>query len=156
MKQTPELDQAQARMKPGVLSLPGHMGTDSRKLIDVLADDEAEVQRLGVTHAAVAARMRELRDIGAKGLGLPFAAGDGLEVTVDSYRGRIPCPFKDRSCMKTNTTVRDIRTGEAITFTDIGIHMIESHGFYEGRGSPYRLEPPALVRLLRLGRSETR
>jgi len=154
MKQTPELDMAQARMKPRVLSLPGHMGTDTRKLIDVLTDDAAEVQRLGMTHESIAARMKDLRDKGARGLGLPLETEEGLEVTVDSYRGRIPCPFKDRSCTKTNTTVRDVKTGETVTYTDAGIHMIEAHGFYEGRGSPYRLEPAVLVRLLRVRRTE--
>jgi hypothetical protein len=28
------------------------------------------------------------------------------------------------------------------------IHLIDSHGFYEGKGSPFRLEPAALVEIL--------
>ena len=32
-----------------------------------------------------------------------------------------------------------------ITFTDLHIHLIGSHGFYEGKGSLFRLNPEELV-----------
>ena len=69
MKQTKILDDIQRQMRPGVITQAGFLGTDRRKLVDILAQDDAAVQRLGLTHARIAARMRELSDAGKKGLG---------------------------------------------------------------------------------------
>jgi hypothetical protein len=35
-----------------------------------------------------------------------------------------------------------------MSFTDLHIHLIGVHGFYEGRGTPFRLEPGDLVAIL--------
>jgi hypothetical protein len=151
MKQTVQMDKIQANMRKGVLTLEGFLGTDTRKLVDILVDDDAEVRRLGVTHAEIARRMIELKEAGEKGLGEFINAGKNIEVKVDSVRGRLPCPFGDPGIFgKVNTTVRDKLTGQEMTFTDLHIHMIKTHGFYEGKGSRFRLEPAQLVELLQV------
>ena len=95
--------------------------------------------------------MIELRDAGMAGLGEFIDVPPHFEVRVDSVRGRLPCPFGDPGIFpKTNTTVRNRGTGREITYTDLHIHMIGSHGFYEGRGSPFRLEPRDLVEVLEI------
>ena len=86
--------------------------------------------------------MVELRDAGMAGLGEFLDVAPHFEVRVDSVRGKLPCPFGDPGIFpKTNTTVRNKRLGREITYTDLHIHLIGSHGFYEGKGSPFRLEP---------------
>ena len=45
---------------------------------------------------------------------------------------------------------RLLDTGEEIIWTELSIHLIETHGFYGGTGSPYRLSPDALKRVLAL------
>jgi hypothetical protein len=35
-----------------------------------------------------------------------------------------------------------------VFFTDLQIHLIEKHGFYQGKGSSYRLEPAELAEIL--------
>ena len=151
MKQTVQMDKIQANMRKGVLTLEGFLGTDTRKLVDILVDDDAEVQRLGVTHGAIAHRMMELKEAGEKGLGEFIRVGNRIEVKVDSVRGKLPCPFGDPGIFgKVNTTVRDRLSGKEVTFTDLHIHMIMAHGFYEGKGSRFRLEPAQLVELLQV------
>ena len=154
MKQTRELDLVQQEMRPGVITQDGFLGTDTRQLVEILTDDEAAVQRLGLTHARIADRMRELRQAGRRGLGLAVSVPPCFEVTVDGVRGRLPCPFHGGTLPKINTTVVNTRLKESVTYTDLHIHMIARHGFYEGRGSPYRLDPARLAEALEIPREE--
>ncbi len=151
MKQSPQLQKAQENMKPGIITRDGFLGNDTRNLIDILIEDEAEVQRLGVTHRVIAERMINLRDAGMRGLGEFISVSPHFEIRVDTVRGKLPCPFGDPGIFpKTNTTVRNMAIGKEITYTDLNIHMIMAHGFYEGKGSAFRLEPSELVEILEI------
>lgn len=148
MKQSPDMDRFQRQMYPGEICRSGFLGNDTRKLTDILIEDNEEVKRLGITHAQIAARMRELRDLGKKGLELPVPVAPHFEVQVESIRGKLPCPFLHKGLFpKTNTTVNNLATKRTIIFTDLNIHMIEEHGFYEGKGACFRLEPSILIEL---------
>jgi len=148
MKQTAEMDRYQRNMLPGVITLEGMLGTDTRHLVDILIEDNAIVRRLGCTHAIIAARMRQLREAGTKGLGMSLHVDDHFHVRVDNVRGKLPCPFEDGVFQKTFIEVQNDRIGKSITYTDLHIHMIDAHGFYEGRGSHFRIEPADLVEIL--------
>jgi hypothetical protein len=149
MKQTVQMDRIQENMRPGVYTRDGFLGTDRRKLIDILIEDDEAVKRMDLTHQRIAERLIELRDAGMRGLGEFINVEPCYEVRVVSVRGKLPCPFGDPGIFpKTNTVVRNTRLDREITFTDLHIHMIGSHGFYEGKGSPFRLEPAELAEIL--------
>ncbi|HDQ14630.1 MAG TPA: hypothetical protein ENN41_07445 [Sediminispirochaeta sp.] len=149
MKQTPQMKKIQDNMRPGVLTLHGFLGTDTRDLVEILEEDEATVRRLGTTHRDIAERMRHFREKGNAGLGEFIDVEPHFEVRVDSVRGGIPSPFGDAGLIpKNNTTVRNKKLGREIVYTDVNIHLIGEHGFYEGRGSLFRLEPEELVEVL--------
>jgi hypothetical protein len=149
MKQTVQMKMAQERMKPGVITRDGFLGSDTRNLVDILVEDDAAVKRMNLTHQEVASRMIELRDAGMRGLGDFINVEPYFEVRVDSVRGKLPCPFGDPGVFpKTNIIVRNLEKNREIYYTDMHIHMIGSHGFYEGKGSPYRLDPKELVEVL--------
>jgi hypothetical protein len=151
MKQTSVLDKAQQNMRPGAITLDGMLGHDTRKLVDILMEDDAAVKRLGTTHQAIGERLRTLRKEGAAGLGLATDAEDHhYIVRVDDVRGKLPCPFEDCVVQKTFVEVTVQAGGETIVFTDLNIHMIEAHGFYEAHGSPFRLDPARLVKALEI------
>lgn len=155
MKQTPEYQAIQQQMAPGVITLDGFLGTDTRNLIDIIRADEVRVHALNVTHEAIAERMQYFRDAGLDGLG-EFLKVDGtFEVRVDSVRGKLPSPFGGRGMYeKVNTTVRNLTNEREVTYTDLHIHFVRDHGFYEGLGSPFRLEPADLVAALDVPSSE--
>lgn len=149
MKESPEILESMARMQPGVLSRDGFLGSDHRTLGDILAADQNTIERAGLTHARIAARLREWRDLGLAGLGDFVAVPPHFEVKVESVRGRLPCPFGERGLhAKTNITVRNLKTDHTLFFTDLGIHLIDAHGFYQGKGCVFRLEPEALIEFL--------
>ena len=155
MKQTPQMQKIQKNMQPGVLTLSGFLGTDTRDLIEILEADAAEVRRLGATHRMIADKMQHFRDRGMEGLGEFIDVDPHFEVRVDSVRGGIPSPFGDAGLIrKTNTTVRNKALEREIIYTDVNIHLIGKHGFYEGRGSLFRLEPRELVEILEIRREE--
>jgi hypothetical protein len=138
-------------MAPGAITRDGFLGDDRRPLVDILLADETAVKALDLDHPRIAARMRELRDAGMAGLGEFVEVAPHFEVRVDSVRGRLPCPFGDPGVFpKTNVTVRNRRTDRESTYTDLHIHLILAHGFYEGRGSPFRLEPKDLAEVLEI------
>ncbi len=151
MKQTVQMKQAQEQMAPGIITRDGFLGDDRRPLGDILIADDAAVRALDLDHQAMAARMSELRDAGMAGLGEFVDVAPAFEVRADSVRGSLPCPFGDPGIFpKTTITVRNRRTAREITYTDLHIHLVRSHGFYEGRGSPFRLEPKDLAEVLEL------
>jgi hypothetical protein len=151
MKQTVQMSEIQERMKPGVITRDGFLGKDRRNLIDILQDDDAEVKRRNLTHKQIAERMVQLREAGKRGLGEFISVPPHFEVRVDSVRGKLPCPFKHPGLIrKTNISVRNLKTNREITYTDMHIHMIGEHGFYEGRGSNFRLEIKDILETLEI------
>ncbi len=149
MKQTPEFNAIQQQMKPGVITLEGFLGTDTRNLVDIIAKDDASVHHLNVTHEDIASRMQYFRDSGLDGLGEFINIDDHYEVRVDSVRGKLPSPFGGKGMYeKVNTTVKNLLNNKEVTYTDLHIHFVRDHGFYEGEGSVYRIEPSLLVETL--------
>jgi hypothetical protein len=41
-----------------------------------------------------------------------------------------------------------LRKQPIIRWSDLSLHFIEAHGFFQGKGSPFRLEPRGLVEAL--------
>ena len=149
MKQTPEYDRIQAQMQKGVITLEGFLGDDPRKLVDIIASDTMAVHNLDTTCALIAGRMEHFRDLGFEGLGEFITLDDHFEVKVDSVRGLLPSPFGGPGMYrKVNTTVVNKTLGRQITYTDLHIHLIGDHCFFQGEGSTYRLEPKELVEIL--------
>ncbi len=152
MKATEPVDAIARAMQPGTISCEGFLGNDSRPLAEILAADLDEVQRLGLSHRQIALRMKEFRDAGEKGFGEWIAMPPHWEVRTDAVRGQLPCPFEDRGLYKkTMITVRNMRNKSEIVYSDLLIHLIEQHGFYEGIGSVFRLEPHQIAETLELG-----
>jgi len=152
MKPAEPADALVRAMQPGNISREGFLGNDSRSLAEIVAADQAEVARLGLSHQQIARRMKEFRDAGEKGLGDWVAMPPDWEVRTDAVRGQLPCPFEDRGLYKkTMITVRNMRNKSEIVYSDLLIHLIEQHGFYEGIGSVFRLEPHQIAETLELG-----
>ena len=151
MKQDPLLDGVREQMKPGIITRDGFLGDDARQLATILDEDQATVNRLGLDHETIATRLRQLMQKAREGLGTDVEVDGKLLVRADDVRGDLPCPWPHGGLYaKTNVRVRNIETGDTLMFTGLQIHLIGAHGFYEGRGSRFRLEPEKLKRILGL------
>lgn len=149
MKQTTGMQAIQDKMQPGRLTAEGFLGTDTRSLVDIIKADEETINHLGVTHAEIADKMQAITDIGKKMTEALLPINEHYAVQVDEYMGAIPCPFGDHyNAGKRNTLVKNLMSGAAVHWTDLSIHMIREHGFYEGLGSYFRLDPAYLLAFL--------
>ncbi len=145
-------------LRPEHIAAAGFLGTDPRPLAEILAADRAAVRRLGLSHRRIAERMKQFRDAGRKALGEWADVPPDWQTRTDTARGGLPCPLADGGLFpKTSVTVRNLRLGTEIAYSDLSIHLIEAHGFYQGRGSPFRIEPEEAAAVLGLrARRETR
>ncbi|UCD05107.1 MAG: hypothetical protein JSV98_08280, partial [candidate division WOR-3 bacterium] len=86
------------------------------------------------------------------GLGEWVVLSDSLRVMVDDNRGIVPCPWPHRvRCLKRVTTLSNSETGAYLRWSELNIHLIKAHGFFEGKGSPFRIEPAELIRTIFTG-----
>jgi len=151
MKQSPKIKQAQENMRPGVITINGFLGKDVRDLAEILDNDDNTVRKLGLSHQIIADKMREMRNKGEAGLDEFIKVAPHFEVKVATVRGGIACPFGDKGLIpKSNITVKNLKSGEEIIYTDLNIHFIEKHGFYEGKGAQFRIVPEKIIRILEI------
>jgi hypothetical protein len=65
--------------------------------------------------------------------------------------GRIPSPFQgDGVFEKGDIVVKNAATGEELVLTRLGLALIGKHGFFQGHGSRYRIDPERAAALLGL------
>ena len=151
VKQSPMLDRIEHNMRPMCLCQWGFMGYERRKLIEILTEDQGMVNSLGLTHEGIARRLREITEKARDGWGDPVMVDGVFTVEVHEVRGKIPCPWPHPGLYpKTHVKLEKNETGETLAWSDLAIHLIQDHGFYQGRGSPYRLEPSDVKRILEL------
>ena len=96
----------------------------------------------------IAEKLEYLMEQGRKGLGEPVTVDGKWLVRTDEARGVIVCPWEDGVFKKINVTVDRTDIKKSISYTDLSIHMLKEHGFLEGRGAPFRLEPSVLAEVL--------
>ena len=148
VKQSPALDRVEKTMRSMSISQRGFLGRDSRKLVEILTEDQSTVHSLGLSHKMIARRLRTLTDPVRDAWGEPVVVEERFEVRLVEARGKIPCPWGHPGLYpKTHVVLTDTKTGESLVWSDLALHLIEEHGFYEGRGSPYRLEPRTIERV---------
>lgn len=149
MKRSPDMKRLEEVLRASRIVAGGFFGKDTRILEEILEDDAREVARLGYTVERIGERMRELTEKARKGLGTRVKLDEKREGGADDNRGVIICPWPHAGRYnKTVTTVRRLDTGKSLRWSDLSIHLIEGHGFFQGRGSAFRLEPGDLVHVL--------
>lgn len=151
MKQSPDMARLEQVLRGGRIVRGGFLGTDRRPLGEIIEADRATVARRGLTCERIAGQMAELTAAATARLGAWVDAGGGLQVRAEEHKGLTICPWPHPArCRKRVTTARRSGTGQTLQWTDLCIHLIGNHAFFQGRGSAFRLEPDALIDLLGL------
>jgi hypothetical protein len=154
MKKTPTDERVTANMQPGVLCREGFLGHDHRELPDILQTDAGEVGQLGLTHEQLADRLEEVMHKAMATYGTPTKVDEHLVACYHEAMGRIPSPFGDGKTFPKGEIVLEDRDSDiTLRFTPLSVFLIREHGFYQGRGSRYRLEPKAIAKAFRLARA---
>jgi hypothetical protein len=149
MKQSPQDKNMDRMLRSGKLAAGGFMGADARRVEEVVAEDAATLTKLGYNAAQLARRMRELRDLARPALGDWVKVTEALQVKSEDYKGFIVCPWPHAGHFeKRVTTAQRLDTGQSASWSDLNIHLVEEHRFFEGRGAFFRIEPEDLIRVI--------
>jgi hypothetical protein len=151
MKQNPAERTVRERLEPGHISVEGFLGADTRPLADIIAADTGEVEEAGLTAEQLGAFLENLHAIADAGWEGRVPAFKGrVTVRADETLGQIPCPFAcGGHCHKAEIAVKDADGNDLLRFTPLDAHLIRRHGFFQGKGSPFRIEPARLIDLYR-------
>jgi hypothetical protein len=149
MKQSPQDKNLEAMLRSGKLAAGGFMGSDLRSSAEVISADAAALNALGYTAVQVAARMQELRDLARPWMGNWVQASAVLRVKSEDYKGFIVCPWPHAGRYeKRITTAERLDTGQSVSWTDLNIHLILEHGFFEGRDAFFRIDPEQFIKVV--------
>lgn len=156
MKENPADQALRDRLEPGHISVEGFLGDDKRPLADIIAADTAIVEAAGLTVKELGGFLEHLHVTGDEGWESRVPMYDGkISVRSDETLGQIPCPFAcGAHCHKAEIAVKDAEGNDLLRFTPLDAHLISEHGFFEGHGAHYRVEPQALIVLYRLCNGE--
>ncbi|MBN1698833.1 MAG: hypothetical protein JW881_15055 [Spirochaetales bacterium] len=141
MKMTPELVKVQNKMRPGVITAEGFLGTDTRSLTDIIQKDEETAASIGLDWERAAEAIEFLFCEGKKGFGVEVAVRDELSVTVIEARGFLPCPFGDGLKRKHVAVIGLTGLEKKLLVSELSLHLLKEHHFLQGKGSAFRCEP---------------
>jgi len=150
MRQSPRDKKLEEVLRSTQLVAGGFMGSDPRHPIEVIEQDIIALEEAGMTTTRLSQRMKELTEIATPRLGnwIDCALGK-LRVKSEDFKGALVCPWPHPGTFdKRITTVEHLETGQQATWTDLNIHMIAEHGFFEGKGAFFRIEPAEIVSIL--------
>jgi hypothetical protein len=148
------------RMQPGELSAKGFLGPGD-DLDEVIARDADLLAEMGVSYEVLSHRLDSILLAGESNPGHKVHIGN-FTVKVTVYNGFQQCPwtedFHHSTCRKglgashasIDWIIRNKKTGQEMRGPGLIVHLIRDHRFFEGPGSPYRVEPLELARLLEL------
>jgi len=114
---------------------------------DILAEDNKYVvDQLGRTHQELAIHLRVAAAIGEKAQQPEFVYyGRRFRITLEYTLGYQDSPFHDGTRTSGEATLENLSNGKKIHYSLLVPDMIERYGFYEGHGTPYRVEPKRIV-----------
>ncbi len=146
--------QLEVDMRPKKISGAGFLGPDEKLLEVMAADNRYVVDELGLSHQDLARHLHALAAIG-EWLNRHDKAGEEFmyhgkrfKALVEHSRGFVKSPFADGTRSGSNATVTNIETGKKMRYGLLVPYMVERYGFYEGKGTSYRLEPRTVVTVL--------
>lgn len=149
MKESPQNKKLEALLKSSKLVAGGFLGKDNRSVSEIIDADENELSKFNITCKNMAERMQQITNKAKTGLGNWVRVDDNLEAKTEEARGFLPCPWPHAGrFVKRVTIVRRINTSETIQWSDLNIHLIGRHCFFQGKGSPFRIEPKELIKMI--------
>lgn len=136
-------------MRPGAGSREGFLGA-KESLLDILVEDnDLVLGELGLTHQDVARHLFVLGRTAAKTKGGEVLYhGRRFKLAYFAFRGFQPSPFKDGTKTNEEAQVQNVATRKKMRYSLLVPEMVERYGFYEGKGTSYRLDPRDAVEVL--------
>lgn len=149
MKESPQNKKLEEILRSSKLVAGGFMGRDTRSVSEIIDTDANTLSKSGYTVEQVARRMQQITDMAITGLGTWVKIDDHQQAKVDEAKGAQPCPWPHAGRFaKRVTTLKHTKSRKSIIWSDLNIHLIGEHGFFEGKGSKFRIEPKELITII--------
>jgi hypothetical protein len=133
-------------MRPNGLSSAGFIG-EKEQLLDVMAGDNDLVVSLGLNHQEIGLQLRVLAALALKSNSFVYK-GVNYRAKLQVTRGFQESPFKDGTKGNTDVELTNIDNDTTLKYSLLVPLMVERYGFYEGKGTPYRVDPKRIVKVL--------
>ncbi|MHC4726955.1 MAG: hypothetical protein ACYS17_06950 [Planctomycetota bacterium] len=149
MKESPQMQKLEQILRSSKLVAGSFMGDDPRGVMEVINTDSSQVSKLGFTMEQIASKMQAITDSAKTGLGTWIKIDDKHQASVEEAKGSLVCPWPHPGrYLKRITTVERLDSGETIHWSDLNIHLIAEHSFFEGKGAAFRIEPEKLINII--------
>jgi hypothetical protein len=148
MKQTPDEKKIQKKMQPGSVTLEGFLGEDNRHYHEIVEEDLRLLNKLGITKEQIADKLQDITDQAFESYDGIITLENGVNVEYVSVRGKVVSPFSgQKPSPKGFVKYYDPHRKISISWCPLNIQMIREYGFFEGKGSPNRLDPDLICKL---------
>ncbi len=149
MRQTPQEIKIQSKMQPGVLSLDGFLGNDTRHYHAIVEEDQETLVELGYTQQDIAEKMEYFTNLVNETPDGFINIDDKYEIEYEIVRGKLQCPFSHPGAFQKGfLRFKNLDNGLEVVWSQLAIHMIREHCFFQGMGATHRLDPELLVKAL--------
>lgn len=129
-----------------ISSTAGFLGPHDN-LRQTLARDNDLVRSLGLSHTDLAEAVQVNNTLVNRYSVSSYIGEGGHTYTArgTGSQGLQYSPFRDDTVGSTNHHVTNTATGTAVDVSDLGGHLIERYGFYQGPGTSYRSAPEDII-----------
>lgn len=150
---TSPLEKFESRLYPNKSSQVGFLAP-GQKLMDVINSDREYLARRNITCTQIG---NILDRITHRFQQRNMITDDKFEV-IDSisFMGYQDCPFESldkesHGCIGScDITVKNLRSGKTLFFPALAGHLIREHGFFQGPGTHYRVEPADVIEVFEI------
>lgn len=139
------------RLSPTGFSGSGFLGHDPRDWEEIVAADQRALAEQGVRLDHLMAALRTIFEAAVQSQGDDVQVAPEVTASCLECRGRVPSPFPGEGTFAKHQVRVQRTSGEkCFVLTELGLHLIEHHAFFQGHGSPFRVDPVLAARLLGL------
>jgi len=138
----PKIPYNHRRFYSGGYSDGGFMGW-GEILENVIEEDAAILKEMGYNCQQVGLKLKEILDD-------PDVYNNEYKTTIHGWMGSQICPFEGKAYRHSSVdfVITNRKTGGKVSGPGLIWHLISKHGFFEGKKSPYRVDPEQLVKVL--------
>ncbi len=151
MKRSPFEKEVMTSLGPSRFSGEGFLGTDARSPEEIASEDSGRLRKRGVTRESLATALKQAYQKARDAFGGEVVIRTGVTAVFHESMGRVPSPFPGEGVFeKGEAVVTERKTGARLIITQLSLHLIEKHGFFQGVGSRYRIDPDRAIDMLGL------
>ncbi|WP_051617096.1 hypothetical protein [Desulfonatronovibrio hydrogenovorans] len=148
MKRAPQEQSTLECLESSRFSAPGFLGNDPREIEEIISADARTLASHELDRETLAGKLESIYLEAGRKLGAPVEIAPGISAAYLECRGRIPSPFPGEGTFAKSPVKVTFMDGGFFYITPLSIHLIRRHGFFQGKGSPFRIDPEIVAHIL--------